>query len=85
MMNQLLKTIDITQIEIFRIVISKVEANIYIVGINSDLFFTAKENRETYNEIKNSKIMYSIVIDSQHGTMPFDRTRTIRQFIRGCF
>jgi hypothetical protein len=70
MMNQLLKTIDITRNrESLEAVISKVEANIYIVGINSD-FFTAKENRETYNEIKNLKIMYSIVRLIHMGTMP---------------
>ncbi|MBK0370637.1 bifunctional aspartate kinase/homoserine dehydrogenase I [Flavobacterium agrisoli] len=69
MMNQLLKTIDITRNgQSFESVISKVEANIYIVGINSDLFFTAQENRETYNEIKKFKnnVFYS-EIDSQHG------------------
>ena len=68
-MNQLLKTIDITRNrESLEAVISKVEANIYIVGINSDLFFTAKENKETYNEIKKFKnnVFYS-EIDSQHG------------------
>ena len=69
MMNQLLKTIDITRNrESLEAVISKVEANIYIVGINSDLFFTAKENKETYNEIRKFKnnVFYS-EIDSQHG------------------
>ena len=69
MMNQLLKTIDITRNqESLASLISKVEANIYIVGINSDLFFTAKENKETYNEIKKFKnnVFYS-EIDSQHG------------------
>jgi homoserine acetyltransferase len=38
MMNQLLKTIDITRNHVIRITYSKVEANIYIVGINSDFF-----------------------------------------------
>ncbi|MCG9794177.1 bifunctional aspartate kinase/homoserine dehydrogenase I [Flavobacterium algicola] len=69
MMNQLLKTIDITRNrESLESVISKVDANIYIVGINSDLFFTAKENKDTYNEIKKFKnnVFYS-EIDSQHG------------------
>ena len=69
MMNQLLKTIDITRNrESFESLISKVDANIYIVGINSDLFFTAKENKETYNDIKKFKnnVFYS-EIDSQHG------------------
>jgi hypothetical protein len=51
-MNQLQKTIDITRNQRgLESIISK-DANIYIVGINSDLFFTAKENRDTYNEIR---------------------------------
>ncbi|OCB75167.1 bifunctional aspartate kinase/homoserine dehydrogenase I [Flavobacterium crassostreae] len=69
MMNQLLKTIDITRNqESLETIIARVEANMYIVGINSDLFFTAKENKETYNEIKKFKnnVFYS-EIDSQHG------------------
>jgi aspartokinase/homoserine dehydrogenase 1 len=69
MMNQLLKTIDITRNRnSFEKIISKIEANIYIIGINSDLFFTANENRETYQQIKKFKenVFYS-EIDSQHG------------------
>jgi len=56
MMNQLLKTIDITRGKAtFEDIISAIDANIYIIGINSDLFFTANENRETYHEIKKFK------------------------------
>ncbi|NDP25970.1 MAG: bifunctional aspartate kinase/homoserine dehydrogenase I [Flavobacterium sp.] len=69
MMNQLLKTIDITRGRTtFENIISEVDANIYIIGINSDLFFTANENRETYHEIKKFKhnVFYS-EIESQHG------------------
>ena len=69
MMNQLLKTIDITRNRpSFESIITEVDANIYIIGINSDLFFTANENRETYQEIKKFKenVFYS-EIDSQHG------------------
>ncbi len=69
MMNQLLKTIDITRGRTsFEKIITEVDANIYIIGINSDLFFTANENRETYREIKKFKhnVFYS-EIDSQHG------------------
>ncbi len=69
MMNQLLKTIDITRGKSsFENIITEVDTNIYIIGINSDLFFTANENRETYNEIKKFKhnVFYS-EIDSQHG------------------
>ena len=69
MMNQLLKTIDITRGRTsFEAIISEIDANIYIIGINSDLFFTAKENRETYQEIKKFRhnVFYS-EIESQHG------------------
>jgi aspartokinase/homoserine dehydrogenase 1 len=69
MMNQLLKTIDITRGKSsFEDLISAIDANIYIIGINSDLFFTANENRETYHETKKFKhnVFYS-EIDSQHG------------------
>ncbi len=69
LMNQLLKTIDITRnSEDFETLISKSKASIHIVGINSDLFFTPKENLETYNELKKFKenVSYS-EIDSVHG------------------
>jgi homoserine O-acetyltransferase len=69
MMNQLLKTIDITRNqESLEAIVSKIEANIYIIGINSDLFFTARENLETYDQIKKFKknVFYN-EIDSKHG------------------
>lgn len=69
LMNQLLKTIDITRnSEDFETLISKTSAAIHIVAINSDLFFTPKENLETYNELKKFKnnVFYS-EIDSVHG------------------
>ncbi len=69
LMNQLLKTIDITRnSEDFETLISKSNASIHIVAINSDLFFTPKENLETYNELKKFKenVFYS-EIDSVHG------------------
>ncbi|MFH6961517.1 alpha/beta fold hydrolase [Flavobacterium plurextorum] len=69
LMNQLLKTIDITRdSEDFETLLSKTKAAIHIVAINSDLFFTPKENLETYNELKKFKenVTYS-EIDSVHG------------------
>lgn len=69
LMNQLLKTIDITRnSESFENLLSQSNASIHIVGINSDLFFTAKENVETYEELKKFKdnVFYS-EIDSVHG------------------
>jgi len=69
MMNQLLKTIDITRNRgSFEEIVSKIEASIHIIGIDSDLFFTANENRETFEELKklNKKVSYK-EIESIHG------------------
>lgn len=69
MMNQLLKTIDITRgRDSFATVASKIEANIHIIGIDSDLFFTANENRATYEELKKHKenVSYQEIV-SIHG------------------
>ena len=69
LMNQLLKTIDVTDggkkdIEI----LNKVEANIHIIGVSSDLFFTAEENRETFKKLALTKdnVTYN-EINSVHG------------------
>lgn len=69
LMNQLLKTIDITRnSDSFEEIASKMEANIHIIGIDSDLFFTANENRETFEELKklNKNVTYG-EIKSIHG------------------
>ena len=69
MMNQLLKTIDITRgRDSFAKVAAIIEANIHIIGIDSDLFFTANENRATYDELKKYKenVSYQEIV-SIHG------------------
>ena len=69
MMNQLLKTIDITRnSDSFEEITSKIEAEIHIIGINSDLFFTANENKATYEELKKykNKVSYQEIV-SIHG------------------
>jgi homoserine O-acetyltransferase len=69
MMNQLLKTIDITRnSDSFEEITSKIEADIHIIGINSDLFFTANENKATYEELKKykNKVSYQEIV-SIHG------------------
>ena len=69
LMNQLLKTIDITRnSEDFKTLLSKTDAAIHIIAIDSDLFFTPKENLETYNELKKftENVFYS-EINSVHG------------------
>ncbi|WP_299058493.1 bifunctional aspartate kinase/homoserine dehydrogenase I [uncultured Polaribacter sp.] len=69
LMNQLLKTIDVTvggekDVEI----LDKIDANIHIIGVNSDLFFTAEENRETHKKLALTKdnVTYN-EINSVHG------------------
>lgn len=69
LMNQLLKTIDVTvggkkDISI----LDKIEANIHIIGVDSDLFFTAEENRETHKKLALTKenVTYN-EINSVHG------------------
>jgi homoserine O-acetyltransferase/O-succinyltransferase len=69
LMNQLLKTIDISRNkESFLTVASKIEADIHIIGINSDLFFTVNENKETFETLKKLKENVTFQeIDSIHG------------------
>ena len=69
MMNQILKTIDITRnSDDFSEFASKIKATIHIIAIDSDLFFTANENQETYLELKkNHKIVGYSEIVSPHG------------------
>ncbi len=69
LMNQLLKTIDITRNgeKAFQ-ALQDSDTNIHIVGVDSDLFFTAKENKETFRQIAqaNSNVTYGEV-QSLHG------------------
>mgnify|MGYP003502874380 CR=1 FL=1 len=69
MMNQLLKSIYFSRVSAsFEILASRIEASIHIIGIDSDLFFTAKENKETYQQLKklNLEVSYQ-EIKSVHG------------------
>ncbi len=69
LMNQLLKTIDITRDgeEAF-IALQNSDTNIHIIGVDSDLFFTAKENKDTFKKLAqaNSNVTYG-EIQSLHG------------------
>lgn len=69
LMNQLLKTIDIARNrESFLTVASQIEGDIHIIGINSDLFFSVHENKETYETLKKHKTNITFQeIDSIHG------------------
>jgi len=69
LMNQLLKTIDVTRDSVVGFdVLETIEANIHIVGVDSDLFFTAEENRETQKQLALShpNVTYN-EINSVHG------------------
>ncbi len=69
LMNQLLKTIDVTKNrpEDFN-VLETIHGNIHIVGVDSDLFFTAEENRQTHRQlaVTNPNVTYN-EINSVHG------------------
>ena len=67
--NQLLKTIDITRHgdEAFK-KLQNSDINIHIIGVDSDLFFSARENKDTYKQVAqaNSNVTYG-EIKSLHG------------------
>jgi len=69
LMNQLLKTIDVTKGRRADLnVLEAIEANIHIIGVDSDLFFTAEENRQTHKQlaVANANVTYN-EIHSVHG------------------
>ncbi|MFS4417732.1 bifunctional aspartate kinase/homoserine dehydrogenase I [Maribacter sp. 2307ULW6-5] len=52
LMNQLLKTIDVTRDGEERFVaLQNSDTKIHIIGVDSDLFFTAKENKDTFKRL----------------------------------
>ncbi|WP_190811234.1 bifunctional aspartate kinase/homoserine dehydrogenase I [Flagellimonas sp. S3867] len=69
LMNQLLRTIDITREgdESFK-ALQESDTKIHIIGVNSDLFFTAEENKETFRRLAlvNTNVTYGEV-QSLHG------------------
>ena len=69
LMNQLLKTIDVTNNGKLAIeMLDTITADIHIVGVDSDLFFTAEENKETVKKLAltKSNVTYN-EIHSVHG------------------
>ncbi len=68
-MNHLLGTVDICQDrDSFEKVVAKIAGNIYLVSIDTDLFFTHEDNRETYRRLMNVKPnMFFKTITSIHG------------------
>lgn len=83
--NHILANIDITSDrEAFEEVVKKIQSHIYLISVNSDIFFTAKEDKETYQRIKKVKgdVSHNI-IESVHGhdafLIEFDQMNTILQ------
>ena len=69
LMNHLLRTNDITRNRKKFLSIGKeIQSNIYIIAVDTDYFFIADENRETYQQLKTIKenVFYS-EINSIHG------------------
>ena len=84
LMNHLLSKIDITRggkLK-FENIISKVKGNIYIVSVDSDLFFTYFQNRETFYKacvIKDNMFFKTIKSDHGHDAflIEFDQLREL--------
>ena len=88
LMNQLLKTIDVARgrPEMEKI-LEGIQANICIIGVDSDLFFTAEENRETYRQLaqNSNKVTYG-EIHSLHGHDAFlIESKQLEHIISGIF
>ena len=68
MMNHLLRTIEATHSENYLDNLSKIRAQIHMVAIDSDLFFLAAENKETYKELSKTsvEVFYNEIV-SIHG------------------
>ena len=68
MMNHLLRTIEAVNSNNWENHLNKINAQIHIVAINSDLFFLAEENKETFKELSefNLEMAYH-EIESIHG------------------
>ena len=69
LMNHLLRTIDITDGRgSFEEVASQIKGSIHLISINTDLFFTDAENRETYSRLMERKAnLHYHTISSVHG------------------
>ena len=69
LMNHLLRTIDITEGRgSFVEVASQIKGSIHLISIDTDLFFTDAENRETYSRLMERKAnLHYHTISSVHG------------------
>jgi homoserine acetyltransferase len=69
LMNHLLRTIDISEGRgSFEEVASQIKGSVHLISIDTDLFFTDAENRETYTRLMEKKVnLHYHTISSVHG------------------
>lgn len=67
MMNHLLKHIDISVNGSARQILNRIRAKVHIVAVNTDLFFTAEENRDCFSVLKGELNINYHEIKSVHG------------------
>jgi homoserine O-acetyltransferase/O-succinyltransferase len=88
MMNQLLKTIDITKNGAsFEKIMKQVEAQIHLIAIDTDMFFQAKQTEKTFEILKqlDKKVTYG-EIKSLHGHDAFlIEYEQLNQLLKGIF
>ena len=88
LMNQLLKTIDVTREGGGAFLnLQKSNMNIHIIGVDSDMFFTAIENKETFKQLAqvNSNVTYGEV-NSLHGHDAFlIEFKQLEKLLKGVF
>ncbi|MEN8139242.1 MAG: aspartate kinase, partial [Bacteroidota bacterium] len=67
-MNYIMSTIDVAYMESLDEVVSGIESEVHIVGVSTDLLFTAKESKEAFDKLKDAgKNVYYHEIESIHG------------------
>ncbi|WP_347922835.1 bifunctional aspartate kinase/homoserine dehydrogenase I [Pontimicrobium sp. SW4] len=88
LMNQLLKTIDVAKDREANFkVLDSIKAKIHIIGVDSDMFFTAEENRETHKQLAltHPNVTYN-EISSVHGHDAFlIEYKQLEKIIEGIF
>ena len=88
LMNQLIKTIDITRDhDSFAAAVHDLDSEITLVAIDSDLYFSPQENRDTAEELAAlGKSVHYKEIHSVHGHDAFlIEFRQLERLLRGCF
>ncbi|MCK5824132.1 MAG: aspartate kinase [Ichthyobacteriaceae bacterium] len=67
-MNYIMSTIDVSYIDSLEDAVSRINAEVHIVGVSTDLLFTAKESKQAFTTLNNAgKQVYYHEIDSIHG------------------